>query len=243
MRAAVTAILVLSLFPAVVFGGRLLVDVWEVEQAAAARQIDNAPKRVGDEQPKVRFNAADQAAARAAVLKRTDLAGSGWSGGRQEVDFSGSPCADFRPKQSDLVVTGAARSAYKHRAGVAFTSEIWVMQTRAMVQRDWQRVIESGGFLRCARTTFAKEATRAGGRLVSMKRIAFPRLARYTVAYRAVLDVPRAGRLVRVMIDMVQVGGNRTELSFTVIAPYAGRAAVLVAEKRLLRRILSRSQA
>src|SRR5262245_6784630 len=69
----------------------------------------------GGEKYQVRLNARDQAAARAVVLRRSDLGRSStaWVGGPQKPDLSPlPPCANFHPKVSDLVITGAAESRF-----------------------------------------------------------------------------------------------------------------------------------
>ena len=145
--------------------------------------------------------------------------------------------------RSDLVVTGAAVSRFKHRGGATLVSEAEVMQTREMLKRDWQRTVANRGFVPCIRTTLAKEVKSHGMRVVSLKRLRFPRLARYMVAFRLLVDVRVSRRRVRVIWDLVLVGGNRTELTFTATASYGDRAALLAAERRLLRRLLIRTQA
>ena len=84
---------------------------------------------------KVRLTTAGQAAARAIVLRRTDLgAASGWSGGAKKPDLSQSmDCATYEPKQSDLVLVGAAQSVWKH-TGLELESEAQVLQTPGMVR-------------------------------------------------------------------------------------------------------------
>ena len=62
-----------------------------------------------DKQP-IRFNAADQAAAKAVTLKAADL-GPGWKGGPKKPDLSqDDKCVT---KVSDLVITGAASSKFQ----------------------------------------------------------------------------------------------------------------------------------
>ena len=63
---------------------------------------------------KIRFNAADQAAARAAVLRRSDLgSGADWKGGARKPDLTQTdPCPNYNPKQSDLVLTGIAETQF-----------------------------------------------------------------------------------------------------------------------------------
>jgi hypothetical protein len=63
----------------------------------------------GDGKEQIKFNAADQAAARAVVIRRADLGSTGWAGGPTKPDLSSGPtCANYHPKVSDLVLTGAA---------------------------------------------------------------------------------------------------------------------------------------
>ena len=68
------------------------------------------------EVPVSRFTAADQAAAKAAVLTMADFdPGGGWKGGlhKNAKAFTGSDCPGlWEPKQSDLVITGVAVSEF-----------------------------------------------------------------------------------------------------------------------------------
>src|SRR6266576_3424866 len=73
----------------------------------------------GGERAKIRYNAADQAAARAAVARRADLGAGVWKGGARKPDLSPAPtCAGYHPKQSDLVLTGAAETVWAGGGGV-----------------------------------------------------------------------------------------------------------------------------
>ena len=68
-----------------------------------------------DKQP-IRFNAADQAAAKAVTLKAADL-GPAWKGGARKPDLTSDDDCSF--KRSDLVLTGAAKSEFKLEAAGA----------------------------------------------------------------------------------------------------------------------------
>jgi len=189
----------------------------------------------------VRFNPADQAAARAAVLRKTDL-GSGWGGGRTKPDTSAKmSCPGYEPKQSDLVLTGAAETVWG-RSGIQLQSLAQVLKTPAMVARDWQRTVVDPRAIACLRTTLAKGLT-SRERLVSFKRAAFSRLARYSRLYRAVIEVRAQGQKVRVLADFVLVGRRRTELTLSVAAPDAIRASVSRSEVKWARTMLARADA
>jgi hypothetical protein len=190
----------------------------------------------------IRFNPADQAAARAAVLRRADLGSAGWTGGTVKPDLSSTmSCPGYKPKQSDLVLTGAAEADF-HHAGIEVQSIAQVLKTQSMVARDWKRtVVDPRGFT-CLRHMLTKQLT-SNERLVSFRKLAFPRLARYTAAYRLLIAVQAQGQRVLVMVDVVVVGRGRTELTLTVAAPAAAHASISRAEVRLARGLLARVRA
>jgi hypothetical protein len=190
----------------------------------------------------IRFNAVDQAAARAAVLRRVDLGSAGWVGGATKPDLSSTMrCSGYEPRQSDLVLTGAAEADFR-RTGLDVRSVAQVLKTRSMVARDWRRTVVDPRALACLRHTVAAQL-RANQRLVSFRKIAFPRLARYAAAYRSLIAVQAQGRSVLVAVDVVVVGRSRTELTLTVAVPAAERASISQAEVRLARLLLARARA
>ncbi|HZE28558.1 MAG TPA: hypothetical protein VE055_00565 [Gaiellaceae bacterium] len=190
----------------------------------------------------IRFAAADQAAARAAVLRLADLGSSGWQGGRLKPHVgAGLVCRGYTPKQSDLVLTGAAETAW-HRAGLVVRSVAQVLKTRDMVARDWARTVSDPRAVSCLRGAVTKGLT-SSERLVSFRKLAFPRLATYATAYRALIDVSAQGTHARVLVDLVLVGHNRTELTLMLAAPAAAGASIAAADVRLARRLLARVRA
>jgi len=194
----------------------------------------------GPGKEKVELDAADQAAARAVVLRRSDL-GAGWNGGRIEPDLSGGPtCPNYHPKVSDLVITGAAASDFR-RTGVDFANEVEVLRTAGMVSRDWRRSIVPEA-VPCLRRSLAK-GLGAGAKVLSFGRIPFPRVARYTAAFRGVVTVPVQRKTVRVLLDIVLVGRSRTEISLNVAAPAQIGRVISATERRLARTLVARIRA
>jgi hypothetical protein len=190
----------------------------------------------------VRFTAADQAAARAAVVRLTDLGSSGWQGGRLKPDVgSGLTCRGYSPKQSDLVLTGAAETAW-HRPGLQVRSVAQVLKTRAMVARDWARTVTDPRAVACLRGAVTKGLT-SSEHLVSFRRLPFPRLATFATAYRAIVEVSAGGASARVLVDLVLVGRSRTELTLLLAAPAAAGASIAAADVRLARALLVRVRA
>jgi hypothetical protein len=191
----------------------------------------------------IRFNAADQAAARGTVLRRSDLgSGSGWTGGRIKPDLSPGPtCPNYHPKQSDLVLTGAAESTFRN-GPLAFDSQVQVLQTKRMVSLDWRRELLAPGAIPCLRRHLGKNLG-SSAKVLSFVKAPFPRLARYTAAFRARVDVAVLGKTAHLIVDSVLIGRSRTEISLTTVAPAAARSAVAAAERRLARRIVGRARA
>jgi hypothetical protein len=196
----------------------------------------------GADQYQVRLTAAGNAAARAAVVTRSDLGSTaGWTGVSKKPDLSSSPtCAGFDPKESDLVIVGAAETDWKH-PGLEFDSVAEVLQTAKMVQLDWQRVMLSPKLLPCLRKT-VPQSLGAGGKLVAARELPVPRLATYTKAFEVLIDVKSGSRTVRLMIDMLFVGRGRTEITLMTTAAFAARPIVQPAEIRLARALVSRAR-
>ena len=187
-----------------------------------------------DKQP-IKFNAADQAAAKAVLVKANDL-GTGWQGGAKKPDLT--PDADCTFKRSDLVLTGAAKSEFKTQ-GASITSESNILQTPAMVAAEWRRSFGSSSYMACARKV-VMNSDAANVKFVSFKNVAFPKLAQYSTRYRMVADYVNAATSVRMLVDVIVLGRGRTEISLVVTVPYADRAAADVVERKLAKLLVSR---
>ena len=196
----------------------------------------------GDGPEPVKLTPADQAAARAVVLRRADLGSSGWEGGATKPDLSsGLSCPNFHPKVSDLVITGAAQTTFR-RSALVFGNLVVILRARRMVALDWRRSFLAPGAIPCLRRTMSK-ALGSSGRLVSFTKLPFPRVTPRTALYRAVIAVQAGGRAVRVITDLVFAVKSRTEITLNVAAPASAANAVSAAERRLVRVLVRRARA
>jgi hypothetical protein len=187
---------------------------------------------------RIALTAAGNAQARAEIVKRADV-GRGWKGGFRKPNISSSmPCSNYRPKQSDLVLIGAAESTFAS-LGVEIDSEAQVLRTAAMVRRDWQRTILAPQVIPCLRQGFTKSLG-SNAKLVSFGRIAFPHIMSRTRAFRAVASVQTAVNTVRLEIDFVAMGSGRNELTLTLVGPAAAQRAFHSTEVRLARVLAGR---
>jgi hypothetical protein len=207
--------------------------------AAAVVALAAATAALADD-PTVRINAADQAKARASLLRASDL-GAGWTGGPRKPDPLKAPsCPGFDPKESDLVITGHADATYK-KQGVEVDSDVQVMQNAAAVRTDFSRTVRPP-LAACLGHIFA-QAAGAGAKVVSAKRVAFPRIGAVSAAFRVTTDVTSGSQTVRLLVDFVFVGQGRTEYSLSVIAPAQAQADVGPFEQRLARALVLRTKA
>lgn len=188
------------------------------------------------EKPKIARTPAGNAQARALVLRRADL-GKGWSGGFKKPNFSSGLKCSYHPKQSDLVVVGAAETTWDRPTTYEIDSEAFVMRTASMVRRDWRRTVVAPQVLPCLRKTF-RELLGSSGRLLSLRRVAFPHLTTYTRAFRVLATLGSGSSRERFESDFVAMGAGRNEVSLTLTAA-GGKAALLRAQELRLARVLA----
>jgi hypothetical protein len=188
------------------------------------------------EKPKIARTPAGNAQARAVVLRRADL-GKGWSGGFKKPNFSSGLKCSYHPKQSDLVVVGAAETTWDRPTTYEIDSEAFVMRTVSMVRRDWRRTVVAPQVLPCLRKTF-REILGSSGMVISVRRVPFPHLTTYTRAFRFLATLGSGTNQERFESDFVAMGAGRNEVSLTLTAA-GGKAALLRAQELRLARVLA----
>jgi len=210
--------------------------------ASCAALATAAAVSAGDGNYQIRFNAADQAAARAVVIRRSDLGSSGWQGGLMKPSVSalssGLSCPNYHPKLSDLVITGAAGSRYQ-RSAFEFDSVSEVLKTRRMVALDWRRSVLVPGALPCLRRQMTN-GLGSSAKLVSFRKLSFPHVS-YTALFRGVITAQASGQTVRILVDLLLLGQSRTEVTLNVAGPAGAASAISAAERRLARTLISRA--
>ena len=192
----------------------------------------------------IELKLADQAAARAAIVRRRDLRSKRWTGGPIKPDLTPSPtCRNYRPKQSDLVLTGAAESNFRQSLLHSIDSGAKILRTARMVRIDWRREHLAPGVLSCQRRLL-RASFGPSARVTSFVSVPFPRIAPYVAEYRGVVELPvSAGKRARFVVDFVFVSRRRSELSVGSLAPFAQRSKVAAEERRLIRIMLRRAKA
>lgn len=192
------------------------------------------------EKEQIRFTKADQAAAKRAVALRSDLGTGAWTGGFVKPDLSGAAtCANFHPKQSDLVLTGAAETAWDNH-GFRIQSEAQILKTHAMVLADWRRTVLAPTAIPCLRMHLVKELG-TGVTFVSFRRVIFAPVATMVEAYTLLVDVKSGPTKVRVALEIVLIGRNRSELTLISTAPNIAQKVVAQADAQLARAMVGRA--
>lgn len=187
---------------------------------------------------KIALTSAGNKLAKAEVLHRADL-GPGWSGGFKKPHLPATLPCSYRPKQSDLVVVGAAEGTWQKPAFV-IDSQAQVLKTAAMVQKDWRRTVLAPQVTPCLRHGLAMDLG-PGQKLLSFGRVAFQHVAPLTRAYRAVIGVKTSGGSIPVEIDIVGIGVGRNELNLTVTGPKKARSSLKHIETRTARLLAHRA--
>jgi hypothetical protein len=180
---------------------------------------------------------AGNAEAAALVLKKRDL--PSWVGGRAKPDLSSSlHCSNYAPKQSDLVLIGAADSRWA-KGTTSLDSQTAVLRTPRMVQLDWKRTVADPHVLPCLREAFVRQAKPAGEKLISLRWIPIPRFGAFSKEYRLKMALSQTPA-VRITIDALVFGAGRDELSLVASGLSSHEPAFHTLQLQLARRLANR---
>ncbi len=194
----------------------------------------------GGERQQISFNAADQAAAGRAVARRSDFGQGAWAGGATKPDLSPEPtCANYHPKQHDLVLTGAASSKWSDN-GLEIDTQAQILRSKEMVAADWRRTVLAPAAIPCLRTHLVKSLGK-GVTYVGFRRVLFAPVATNSRAYVLLVDVKTTTGKVRVALEIVLVARGRTEIAIISTAPNVAQKIVAQADTRLAQALVSRA--
>lgn len=203
----------------------LAVSLFTLLLAASALGADGEPRKA--------LTAKGQAAARSVVLRRGDLsAGFVPHKASESVRPKGARCDSV--DESDLTVTGDATSPdfSREASSVAVGSSASVYRTLGDSNTAWRRAA-SDAAVRCFADLVRLTAPSTSGvRIVSAKRIRFPKVAPRAMAYRVVATLIVAGKQrVRAYFDAVLL--QRAAMQAALVVTSLGRAVPLEQERGL----------
>ena len=156
----------------------------------AALAVPALASAAGGKDPKTRIDPADQRKATSILLRASDFA-PGWKRTPPDRDDSDFTCPGFDPDGSALTVTGEANVDFERAEGLpAVFSFAEVFVSRADAAASWNMVMRPqlvGCLVYMLRQGFAD----SGGKVTISKqgRVAFPRVAPRTAAFRIVAKV------------------------------------------------------
>ena len=154
--------------------------------------------------PEKRIRAADQARAKAMLLRPSDLPGF-----QRQPSQSRDPHLTCRAlDESDLTVTGDAESSTWAASVVFVTSSATVYATSSDAATSWRRGSSAAG-LRCLREELGRAFASQGARISALRRIRFPALANRSAAYRLTLTGESQGQTLTLFIDFVVIRQGR----------------------------------
>ena len=183
-----------------------------------------------DTDPKRKINAADERKAASIVFKKADFA-AGWKRTTTPNDDENVSCSFYDPDGSDLTLTGDAEAEFERTGGfpsVLSYADVYATNTDAAAA--WSRTVKPA-LARCLAQFFQKEVSEPGTKVtvVNHGRIAFPRVAPRTAAFRinVKMVVTEGGKTVTVPLTLhiVVVGRGRAEAGYLTFAPSPGLAA------------------
>lgn len=159
----------------------------------------------GDPQKKIK--PADQARAKAMLLRAADLPGA--KAGRPSSSDDDFYCEAL--DESDLTLTGEAESPDFERGFTFISSLSQVYESLADANASWRRGVSAAG-VKCARDAFRDELRKSGDRLVSFRKIAAPRSAQRSAAFRIVGETMG----LRIYLDFVVLMQSRAHTAIVV---------------------------
>src|SRR5262245_10050777 len=160
----------------------------------------------------IRFNASDQALARAATLRRSDLGredGPPWRSIPAEPVLLAPIHCPAGADMSMFVVSGAARTRWLGGI-VEVDSQSEVFAASWMLRGEWRRRVRSARALDCERRGTSEALAERGDRLVSFRTIALPHLRASSLGLRIV--VTERGLPDRLLTDVIVMGRSRTAI-------------------------------
>jgi hypothetical protein len=160
--------------------------------------------------PQRRIMPADQARAKAMLLRASDL-NAAYTSHPSSSSGGGFYCAAI--DESDLTVTGSATSPSFTSTAEFVVSRADVYASRADSSASWSRGTSAAG-QECLRVGIRRQLQGTAVRLVSFKRLAFPTRGQRSVAYRAIAS--QQG--LRIYVDVVAIQLSRAQASVLYVS-------------------------
>jgi len=191
----------------------------------------------------IRLNPSDQASARAATLRRSDLgpeSGPPWKKVPAKPILSAPVDCPAGADMSRFVVTGAARTRWLGGI-IEVDSQTDVFETSRMLRGELQKRVASPHALACLRLSLSGSLAEQGDTLVSLGRISVRHLGAPAFGLRAV--TLERGLPDLLLTEAIVIGRSRTVIVVTVNGFVQDEAEILATARNCARIVAGRIQA
>jgi hypothetical protein len=191
--------------------------------------------------PKVKLVPADQARAKAVVLRQSDL-GPGWIGGPASTPSSlkAPVCPSLRPNYSKLTLTGHAESIFNNgNGGIQVVSDVEVWKNLAQAKKHMDALLQPK-LGACIRYALLKSVGGTNVTILEAQRRDFPKLGDSTAHFRTPLGVKSGDETVSVLADFILMRKGRHEIYLNVVAPASNEDQLTAFETRIARALIKR---
>ena len=191
--------------------------------------------------PQTKINAADQAAAKAALLTRADL-GSGWSGGEMTPTSLKSPrCPTLQPSFHDLTLTGHAEASFRlGTSGWQIDTDVTILKTKKQVAAQYQRLMKPA-LAGCVRYDLLKTTgADPNATLGPGEKVNFPKLATVALMFRVPIGYKVGKQTINFVDDTIFLSKGRTQFWLNFLAPASDSATLELREQEIAKTLLNR---
>ena len=192
-------------------------------------------------EPQKKLTKADQARARSAAIRLSDL-GAGWKAKPSANSGQSNPrCSTYNPNQSDLIETGKYSSPdFTRPEGTFVSSSAGVFKTAKMARKGYARVAVPA-LPGCFAEIFRKGTGNPSAvKILASGSLRFPRYGDRLNAYRLVATYTVQGQAVPVAIDLVLF--NRGRIDVALIFVGIGSPLPTSFEQALAARVAARAR-
>src|SRR5579862_1932502 len=190
--------------------------------------------------PKTKLNAADGAAAKAALLTKSDL-GSGWTPGPTVANLKMPRCPALQPSFADLTLTAHTEADFfLESAGWQIDTDVTILKTAKQVATEYKRLFQPG-LTTCIKYDVLKSTgSDPNIKLGFTKRVAFPKLGTVAALYRTTIFDKVGKQTVAVLDDTIFLSKGRTQFWLNFVAPSTDQTALQLREQEIAKTLLNR---
>lgn len=191
--------------------------------------------------PKVAYNAADQARAKAALLRQSDL-GTAWADHSTATPSSlkAPVCPSLRPNYSKLTITGHAESVFDNgNGGIQVVSDVEVWKTAKQAEQHMNALLKPA-LPKCIKYSFLKSPGGSKLILLPVKARELGKFADVSVSYRAPVGYKVGKQTYTVLSDFVFLRKGRTEIYINVTGPSTAEDQLTAFETRIAKTLAAR---